>query len=292
LIEGRIVLGLGGLYTVRDAGGTEYVLRAKGKFRRMKLTPLVGDNVLFSPGAGDEHGWVEEILPRISVSIRPPAANIQLLIVVVAPSPAPDLLLVDRLLVGARQQHMDALLVLNKRELDPQLTQQLAKEYEKADISYLPVSAAQSEGLEHIREKMHGKLCCLAGQSGVGKSTILNTLFGLSLKTGEISQRIERGRQTTRHAELLEMDGLEVLDTPGFSLWEMAEPMDPVHLQEYYPEFIPYQNQCKFSPCYHYSEPGCQVLAAVNRGELNRERIARYHALLNLWKQSWRERYD
>lgn len=284
--------GLGGLYTVRNEVGTEYVLRAKGKFRRMKLTPLVGDNVIFTPGTGDEHGWVEEILPRISVSLRPPAANVQLMIVVVAPSPAPDLLLVDRLLVGARQQHMDVLLVLNKRELDIALPDQLAKEYEKADISFLPVSAIQSDGLEPLKEKMHGKLCCLAGQSGVGKSTILNALFGLSLKTGEISQRIERGRHTTRHAELLQKEGLEVLDTPGFSLWEMTEPMDPVLLQEYYPELIPYLNKCRFSPCYHHTEPGCQVLAAVNRGELSRERIIRYHTLLHEWKQAWRERYD
>ena len=284
--------GLGGLYTVRDEVGTVYVLRAKGKFRRMKLTPLVGDNVIFTPGTGDEHGWVDEILPRISLSIRPPAANVQLMIVVVAPSPAPDLLLVDRLLVGARQQHMDVLLVLNKRELDLALPGQLAKEYEKADISFLPVSAIQSDGLELLKEKMVGKLCCLAGQSGVGKSTILNTLFGFSLKTGEISTRIERGRHTTRHAELLQKDGLEVLDTPGFSLWEMTEPMDPVFLQEYYPELVPYLNKCKFSPCYHHTEPGCQVLAAVNRGELSRERIARYHTLLCEWKQAWRERYD
>ena len=286
------MLGLGGLYTVRDEAGVEFILRAKGKFRRMKLTPLVGDKVVFTPGTGDEHGWVEEILPRISVSIRPPAANVQLLIVVVAPSPAPDLMLVDRLLVGARQQQMDVLLILNKRELDPLLPGRLAREYENADISFLPVSAIQEEGLAQLREHMCGKLCCMAGQSGVGKSTLLNALFGLSLKTGEISQRIERGRHTTRHAELLEKDGLTVLDTPGFSLWEMAEPMDPVLLQDFYPEFLPYQDQCKFSPCYHHMEPGCRVLEAVSKGELSAERIARYHALLGEWKQLWRERYD
>jgi ribosome biogenesis GTPase len=189
-------------------------------------------------------------------------------------------------------QHMDALLVLNKRELDPAFYEQLAKEYEKADVLVLPVSALHADGLEQLRDSMRGKLCCMSGQSGVGKSTLLNVLIGLTLKTGEISQRIDRGRQTTRHAELLEKDGLAVLDTPGFSLWETSEPLDPVLLQDYYPEFAPYQGQCKFSPCYHYSEPGCQVLAAMNRGELNRERLARYHTLLGEWKQLWRERYD
>ena len=291
-MQGRIILGLGGLYTVRDTMGAEYVLRAKGKFRRMQLTPLVGDNVLFTPGAGDEHGWVDEILPRTSVSIRPPAANVQLLIVVVAPSPAPDLLLVDRLLVGAHQQQMDVLLAVNKKDLDPKLPDRLEKEYEKAGVGFLSMSAYKAEGLQSLREKMRGRLCCMAGQSGVGKSTLLNALFGLELKTGEISQRIERGRHTTRHAELLEKDGLAVLDTPGFSLLEMDKPLDPVLLQEYYPEFEPYQNQCRFSPCYHHTEPGCRVTAAVQNGELSRERVLRYQTLLCEWKQTWRERYD
>ena len=291
-MQGRIVLCLGGLYTVRDAMGAEYILRAKGKFRHMQMTPLVGDNVLFTPGTGDEHGWMDEILPRISVSIRPLAANVQLMIIVVAPSPAPDLLLVDRLLIGARQQQMDVLLAVNKVDLDPQLPMLLEKEYQKAGISFLPLSALEMEGLAKLREIMQGKLCCMAGQSGVGKSTLLNALFGLELKTGAISQRIERGRHTTRHTSLLEKDGLSVLDTPGFSLLEMEKPMDPVLLQEYYPEFEPYQNQCRFSPCYHHTDPGCQVMAAVKSGELNHERIERYHSLLIEWKQMWRERYD
>lgn len=291
-MQGRIILGLGGLYTVRDAMGAEYVLRAKGKFRRLQMTPLVGDNVMFTPGTGDEHGWVDEILPRISLSMRPPAANVQLLIIVVAPSPAPDLLLVDRLLIAAHQQQMDVLLAVNKIDLDPQLSIRLEREYEKAGISFLKMSALEASGIELLREKMQGMLCCMAGQSGVGKSTLLNALFGTNLKTGEISQRIERGRHTTRHTELLEKDGLSVLDTPGFSLWEMEKPMDPVFLQDYYPEFEKYDNRCRFSPCYHHTEPGCSVMAAVNSGEINRSRVERYHALLLEWKQMWRERYD
>jgi len=291
-MEGRIVRGMGGLYTVRDEYGTEYVLRAKGKFRRLQLTPLVGDKVSFTPGTGDEHGWVDEILPRVSVSVRPPVANVELMVVVLAPVPAPDLMLIDRLLVRARQQNMQALLAFNKCELDGALGDQLKKEYGMAEVEFLAVSAMEKEGLSALRDRMTGRVCCVAGQSGVGKSTLLNALLGFELKTGEISKKIERGRHTTRHSELLEKDGLQVLDTPGFSLLDMEEQMDPVLLQEYYPEFSSYLGDCRFSPCYHMSEPGCRVTAAARDGEIDPERLKRYQALLVQIMKAWRERYD
>lgn len=291
-MEGRIVLGVGGLYTVRDAQGAEYVLRAKGKFRRLQRTPLVGDLVRFTPGTGDEHGWVDDILPRCCEFVRPPAANVQLMVIVTAPVPAPDLLLVDRLLVSVQQQRMDALLVLNKQDLDPSLSILLAEEYGKAGIPFLSVSVLKAQGLDDLAVRMRGKLCCMAGQSGVGKSSILNALLGTSLETGAVSRRADRGRQTTRRAELIEREGIAVLDTPGFSLWETSEVADPVTLQDYYPEMLPYLGQCRFNPCYHAAEPGCAVLEAEAQGELNRERMERYRMLLNEWKQTWRERYD
>ena len=222
MLRGVIVRGMGGLYTARTPAGEAYVLRCKKKFRRLGLSPLVGDEILFTPGEEEEHGWVEEILPRKTVCVRPPVANVELLLIVAAPVPAPDLLLVDRLLVRARQQGMDAALVVNKCDLDAALAGELSRQYARAEVPVLPVSARTGQGLDDLRQVMAGRLCCFAGLSGVGKSTLLNALTGLGVETGDISQKIQRGKNTTRHAELLEAKGLRVLDTAGV-VWQMAE---------------------------------------------------------------------
>ena len=290
--QGTLIRGYGGFYTVRDAEGQEFTLRCKKKFRRLGLSPLVGDEVLFTPGEGEEHGWLEEILPRSSQCLRPPVANVSLLLIVVAPVPEPDLLLVDRMMVRARAQGMDMLLVVNKCDLDEGLAQELQAQYAGAQVPVYAVSAESGQGLAALRERMGGRLCCLTGQSGVGKSTLLNALLGLSLETGEISRKIQRGKNTTRHAELLVKDGLRVLDTAGFSLLELDGGMEPVTLKEYYPEFAEYEGKCRFEPCYHDREPGCAVTAACGEGAIHPQRLARYRALLAEVRQAWRERYD
>ena len=290
--QGTLVRGFGGFYAVRDAEGQEFTLRCKKKFRRLGLSPLVGDEVLFTPGEGEEHGWLEEILPRSSQCLRPPVANVSLLLIVVAPVPEPDLLLVDRMMVRARAQGMDMLLVVNKCDLDAGLAQELQAQYAGAQAPVFAVSAESGQGLGALRERMGGRLCCLTGQSGVGKSTLLNALLGLSLETGEISRKIQRGKNTTRHAELLMKDGLRVLDTAGFSLLELDGGMEPVTLKEYYPEFAAYEGKCRFEPCYHDREPGCAVTAACGEGAIHPQRLARYRALLVEVRQTWRERYD
>lgn len=294
-LQGQIIEGRGGLYTIRDNNNNNntYVLRAKGKFRKIKITPLVGDNVLFTPGLGEEHGWIEEILPRKSISVRPPVANIELIAITIASAPIPDLLLVDRLLVGARQENIQTIIIFNKCELEDEgLQAKIRAEYANAQAPVFIVSAEENINLAPLKDAMRGKLCCMAGQSGVGKSTLLNALFGFDLQTGEISQRTERGRHTTRHASLLEKDGLRVLDTPGFSLLELKKNMEPIELQAYYPEFEPYEGQCKFAPCYHQSEPGCAVTKAAKQDKINKERLGRYYILLEELKQAWKERYN
>ena len=290
--EGVIIKGVGGLYYARESQGQVHVLRAKGKFRKQRITPMVGDRVLFIPGTGDEHGWVEDILPRESELIRPPVANIRHIVLVVAPEPAPDLMLVDTLMVMAFRQGIQPALVVNKCDLDETLFDAVRRDYAQLSIPMLKVSAHTGEGLEDLRQLLRSGICCFAGQSGVGKSTLLSAATGLALQTGEISKKISRGRHTTRHAELLFSGDYCVLDTPGFSLLELWEGLEPIRLKEYYPEFWPYEGECRFAPCYHLSEPGCAVLQAVREGKLSSARLDRYHLLLKKAQEAWRNRYD
>ncbi len=289
---GRILEGRGGLYTVRDGSGFDFILRAKNKFRREKMSPLVGDRVRFTPGNLEEHGWLEEILPRISLSVRPPVANITQLIIVIAPEPEPDLLLVDKLLVFANRQGIRTLIAVNKCDLDPLLLAPISEVYASAGVRVLPLSAVTGVGIGELAEKMAGEQSCFAGQSGTGKSTLISSLTGLELVSGAVSQRIRRGRQTTRHITLIEARGLCVLDTPGFSLLELPEDLSPEKLREQYPEFWPYQEDCRFNPCLHDQEPGCAVGKAVETGKLSRERLLRYRLLLAQTREKWSKRYD
>lgn len=291
MMRGRIVRGVGGFYTVRNAQGEEYVLRARGRFRRERKTPLVGDEVTFTPGQGEEHGWLDEILPRRSECLRPPVANVSLLLIVCAPEPEPDLLLADRLLVRAAGGGMRAALVVNKCDLDPSLAQALSRQYAGAGVPVLGVSAKEGTGLQALGGVMRGELCCLCGQSAVGKSTLLNALCSLELKTGALSEKIRRGRHTTRHAELIERDGFCVLDTPGFSLLELEEGMAPEALRTCYPEFAGREGACRFAPCLHDREPGCAVREAVQAGEISPERYERYRILLAQVRERWKNRY-
>lgn len=290
--EGVIVKGVGGLYYARGAEGETHVLRARGIFRRQHVTPMVGDHIRFTPGQGEEHGWVEEILPRESQLVRPPVANVRYLVIVLAPAPAPDFLLIDTLIAMALRQGIRPALVVNKSDLDEGTCEAVRRDYAGLGAPLMAVSALTGQGMDGLRALLASGVCCLAGQSGVGKSTLLCAATGLKLQTGEISQKIRRGRHTTRHAELLYSGEYRVLDTPGFSLLELWEGLEPIRLKEYYPEFAPYEGQCRFSPCYHLSEPGCAVLEAARAGEVSPARLERYHLLLKKAQEAWRNRYD
>lgn len=294
LHQGVLVRFFGGFYVAAGEDGQEYTLRCPKKFRHQRLSPLVGDQVRFTPGQGEEEGWLEEILPRKTECIRPPVANVTLLLVTICPSPEPDLLLVDRLLARAKKQGMKTALIVGKCDLDGgKLLQQMTREYRGAECPVLGVSALKAEGLEAVRTLMRGEdCCCLAGQSGVGKSTLLNALLGLRLETGAISEKIQRGKNTTRYAQLLIRDGIRVLDTAGFSLLETEKGMEPEKLQELYPEFQPYIGQCRFQPCLHDKEPGCAVTQAAQSGEIELARVQRYRELLSDVRLSWKNRYQ
>lgn len=290
--EGTILKGVGGFYYVLDGAGEIHTLRAQNKLRRLKQTPMVGDRVRFTESRGEEHGWLEAILPRTSMLSRPPVANIErVALVVAAASPEPDLLLLDRMLLCGREAGIEPVLVVGKSELDPDGAARIVDVYRGAAAQAMAVSAQTGEGLAGLRQALEASVHAFAGQSGVGKSTLINALYSLDLKTGDISKKIERGKHTTRHCELIVLpEGGMVLDTPGFSLLDISL-RDPIELQDEYPEFAPYKNRCRFQPCAHNSEPDCAVRTAVDAGEIDRDRHQRYCALFDEMTQRWRDRY-
>lgn len=292
LRKGTLIRGIGSFYTIKDENGQEYTVRCKKRFRHERITPLVGDEALFTPGTGEEHGWLEQILERRTVCLRPPVANVSLLILVIAPVPEADLLLADRQIARARGQCMDVLIAVNKSDVDPDLAEKIRKEYAGSGIPVYAVSALTGAGLEELATAMKGQLCCFTGQSGAGKSSLLNALLGLSLETGEVSRKISRGKNTTRHTELIEINGLRVMDTAGFNLLEPENDLEPEKLRERYPEFAPYEGKCRFRECLHDREPGCAVRKAVEEGKISAERLSRYRDLLAEIREVWRDRYD
>lgn len=286
--QGKIIKGIGGFYYILGEDNVLYTVRAKKKIKHKGLTPTVGDSVLFAAGQGEQYGWLEEIFPRKNLLIRPPVSNIDTLCIVICPVPKPDYLLLDLLLIAARQYGIEPYIVYNKCELG---TDEGLAAYEKADAAIFPVSSYEKLGLDVLKSNLQGKNVCLAGQSGVGKSTLINTLFGLALETGDIS-RIERGKHTTRHVEIHHKDGVNIFDTPGFSVLELVKDMKAEELQNYYPEFMPYHGQCRFLPCYHVSEPDCAVQEAVESGYIAKERLLRYQGLVETAKENRRTKYD
>jgi len=291
-MRGVIVKGIGGFYYALSGDGQVYTLRARGVFRKQKITPLVGDDIVFTPGKGEEDGWIDEILPRRNVLLRPPVSNLSHLLIVVAPKPKPDLLLADALLAEARRQGIAPVLVINKADLDKDFCRDILSQYAGTGDTNMITSVKSGEGLSELEKLLRSGICCFAGQSGVGKSSLVAAVTGIDLDIGEISIKIDRGKHTTRHAQLLTHDGFQVLDTAGFSLLSQSEPEDPVMLKNYYPEFAQYEQHCRFQPCYHLSEPGCAVLEARDGGRIAKERVMRYHQLLAKAREAWDRRYE
>ncbi len=291
-MTGRIMRGIGSFYTVLCAeDGLRYTLRAQKKLRHQKLTPMVGDRVRFTPGEAGDNGWIEEILPRKSEMLRPSVANCDMLMLVVASVPHPDMLLIDKLILRATRGNMTPVICVNKIDLGGELEAAIRAEYAGTQLRVFAVSAVTGEGIDALRAAMRGMVTCLAGQSAVGKSSLINALFGFDLETGGLSRKTERGRHTTRRAEMMEADGMLVLDTPGFSLLEVEPGLEPQAFAQLYPEYNALSCGCRFQPCLHDREPGCAVHAAVDAGQLSAVRWARYRELLAEVKENWKGRY-
>ncbi|MBR1408841.1 MAG: ribosome small subunit-dependent GTPase A [Clostridia bacterium] len=291
-MEGIILRGIGSFYTVRSSeDGGEYVLRAQKKLRRTGMKPLVGDRVLFVPGKGEEEGWIESILPRKNELVRPSVANVDMLMLVLAPVPLPDLMMIDRLILRARRGGMTPAICVNKTDLENGLPEKIENEYAGSGLKSFYVSAKTGDGLGLLRPALEGKVTCLAGQSAVGKTSLLNALFGLAMETGGLSEKTERGRHTTRKAELMTFGDALVMDTPGFSLLELEDDLPPEEIADQYEEYAALSEGCRFQPCLHDREPGCAVRRAVEEGRLSPQRWERYRKLLAEAKEKQKGRY-
>lgn len=280
-IRGRIIKAIGGFYYV-EAAGTVYECRARGVFRKKNMSPLVGDLVT-AVVLEDGTGTVSEITPRKNQLVRPPIANLdQLILVVSICDPAPSTLVIDKMIAAAEEQGIEPVLVVSKTDL--QDAGWLRAIYEKAGIPFYAVSSVTGEGVEAVRPLLQGKITAFTGNTGAGKSSLLNCIdpaFGLA--TGEISQKLGRGRHTTRHVELLPVEGGYVADTPGFSFiqierYNMVKKED---LQFCFREFAPYLQSCRFVSCSHVKEKGCAVLEAVEKGQISPSRHESYVAMYN-----------
>ncbi len=283
--EYRIIKALSGFYYVQ----TEDVVvecRARGRFRRQDQSPLVGDFVRITRQR--DKGVLEALLPRKNAFIRPAVANIDQLVVLASCAiPVTEPFLIDRVLAIAQLQNVPALVVVNKDDLAP--AQPLAEIYRRAGVPVLVTSAETGEGIEALREALAGKLSCLTGNSGVGKSSLLNRACPqLRLPVGEVSEKLGRGRHTTRHIELYSLgSNTFVADTPGFSAFD-TERMELVHkeqLQYSFPEFAPYLGHCQFPDCAHRKEPGCAVRKALAEGKIGQTRYSSYERLYELASQ-------
>ena len=277
-MRGRIQKALSGFYYVRCDDGGSVQCKARGKFRKDGVTPLVGDFVEISD-LGNGEGRVEAILPRRNCFDRPSVANIDQLVIICSNAiPKTEPYLVDRMTAIAALKNCDVLLCINKCDLDP--AEELTAYYEQAGFSPICVSAETGEGMDTLRAAIRGKLSAFTGNSGVGKSSILNALDpNFQIKVGEVSAALGRGKHTTRHVELYTLtDGAEVIDTPGFSSFE-AEELNlelKQRLPETFPEFAPFADACRFVGCSHTKEKGCAVLDAVRSGKIVKGRHESY----------------
>lgn len=287
-MEGRIAKALSGYYYV-DTGAERITCRARGKFRLDGTSPLVGDRVRVDVSP-DGTGSVREILPRRNYFIRPAVANIDLLVMLAAAvNPVTDPFLIDRVSALAAHHSCDFLLCINKA--DANRGDELFSLYTGSGMDVLRTSAVSGEGLEALSEQLAGRVCAFTGNSGVGKSSLLNALSPeLSLLTGEVSEKLGRGRHTTRHVELFSLpNGGYVADTPGFGSFdiEQMESIRPAELQYCFPEFEPYLGACRFTDCTHRSEPDCAVRAAAEAGRIQPSRMDSYR---RLWEQANRKK--
>lgn len=282
-MTGKIIKGIAGFYYVHTEEKGIYECKARGIFRNQQIKPLVGDNVLITIlDEQEKEGNITEILPRRNELLRPAVANIdQALVFFAIVKPEPDFRLLDRFLIRMEQQNLTSIICFNKQDIASKEDKEaLCKAYETCGYQVVFVSAQRKEGLEELRRLLTGRTTALAGPSGVGKSTMINALAPeAGMETGSISRKIERGRHTTRHSEIIALgENTYLMDTPGFTSLRISE-IEKEELSGYYPEFERHEPYCRFGGCAHINEPGCGVKAAVEQGQISQVRYENYKAL-------------
>ncbi|MFO7610921.1 MAG: ribosome small subunit-dependent GTPase A [Clostridia bacterium] len=285
---GIILSGIGGLYSVKSALGT-FGCRARGLFRNSGITPLPGDHVDFIITDDNQNeGYLQSIHDRKNVLVRPAVANVSLAFVIIsAADPAPDLYLADKLLCIFESKGIESVICINKSDLaDEEEIYSLASQYEMAGYSIALTNARSGDGIDGLRKYFKDRICVFAGQSGVGKSTILNKFIGSQvMETGSLSARVGRGKHTTRHAQFVESDGGYIVDTPGFSSLD-AGLLEPENIKNLYREFVGLSEECRFNGCRHINEPDCAVRKAASEGRISGYRIERYVKIYSQAKEA------
>lgn len=288
-MQGRIIRGIGGFYYVHTQAGV-YECRAKGIFRKDNKKPLPGDEVKIT--VLDENaktGSLEEILPRKNSLVRPAVANVdQAMVIFALASPKPNFNLLDRFLVMMEKQGIPSILCFNKKDLaDSAAVEEVRERYRESGYPMLFISAAKQEGIDAVRERLHGKTTTVAGPSGVGKSSLINLLqSSVRMETGAISEKIERGKHTTRHTELMWVEeDTYILDTPGFSSIDLYG-IEKEELGQFFPEIAACEGGCRFAGCAHLAEPDCSVKQALMEGRISAGRYEDYKMLYEELKNS------
>lgn len=287
-MTGKLIKGIAGFYYVYSEGMI-YECKARGRFRKEKLTPMVGDIVELSldpdSTASDPSmlaGRVDAIHPRLNEYGRPPIANVEVCVIVAAAKdPEPLTYVIDRMAVSAELKNSEIVICINKEDLTP--AEDIASIYEGIYPVFC-VSALTKEGIEELKSALMGKQAALAGPSGVGKSSLTNALLGESTEVGEISKKTLRGKNTTRHSELFIHDDIYLFDTPGFTSFETPE-LEETDLALYFPEFERYLGKCRFDNCMHINEPECAVKDAVSAGKVKKSRYISYKAMYKELKE-------
>lgn len=295
-IKGTIIKGLGGLYEILTEDGNRINCKAKGSFRHEKITPYAGDNVIVKQT--DNGAVIEEITDRKNNLIRPPVANIDILFVIIAAAkPSPILAITDKLISIAEFNKIEPVIIVSKTDLDGAEAERIADIYRRSGFTVFTssIDSDKKSLTEFVKQYANGKISAFAGASGVGKSTVINSLFPkLSLETGDVSHKTERGKHTTRHVELFGLDYLTddenmtgyIADTPGFSLidftrFDFYKKDDLVYT---FREFDDYLGTCKYTKCSHTTEDGCKIIEAVNNGIIPKERHDSYIEIYNTIK--------